>query len=265
MKRILQITDTHLFADPTDSLVGIPTYPALELVVADARRGAGDAVACLLTGDLAQDPVPESYRNLVRALSPLAMEKHALPGNHDDRDVMRAELEPGGISVNHGFDCAGWRIIMLDSVVPGHEHGFLCNQELARLDGELHAHRERPCLLAAHHPAVALGSAWIDGMGLHNSADLFAVLEQHPQVRALIWGHAHQAYNGRHNGIELLGAPSTCVQFTPLSEHYAMDTLNPGYRVLTLHPDGELESEVVRLTDFPYQADMSQRGYGGYP
>lgn len=262
MTRILQISDTHLFADRDEALVGIPTYPSLQLIVDDVRRRAADAEVCLLTGDLSQDTSAQSYRHLIELLAPLEMEKHALPGNHDDRDAMRRVLEPADIGVNRGFDCAGWRIIMLDSLVPGSEHGMLSAQELARLEGDLSAHRDTPCLLAVHHPAVALGSDWIDGMRLHNSEELFAVLDRHPQVRALIWGHAHQNFQGRHNDITLIGTPSTCVQFLPGSLDYATDSAHPGYRVLDLHSDGSLDTEVLRLVEFPYQVDPSSNGYG---
>jgi len=41
--------------------------------------------------------------------------------------------------------------------------------------------------------------------------------------------------------------PSTCAQFLPHSEQFAIDPAPPGYRRLTLRADGSIDTEVVRL------------------
>jgi len=69
----------------------------------------------------------------------------------------------------------------------------------------------------------------------------------HPQVRAVIWGHIHQEFSLRRNGVYFWGAPSTCLQFKRGATQYESDTLAPGYRRLELVPDGRIVSDVVRL------------------
>jgi len=44
-------------------------------------------------------------------------------------------------------------------------------------------------------------------------------------------------------------APSTCVQFRPRAPRIEVDERPPGYRVIDLHADGSLASEVVWLED----------------
>jgi len=261
MVKVLQISDTHLFADRDHCVLGIPTAASLALVMADVQQNHSDADACLLTGDLVQDASEKGYHRLLEQLAPLQIPKYSLPGNHDERPVMHKVLEAAGVSINGGFACGAWWLVMLDSLVPDHEHGMLSVEELRRLDHELNEHRQQPCLVAVHHPPVMLGSTWIDGMNLKNHAELFAVLDRHPQVQALIWGHAHQEYSGHRNGVTLLGAPSTCVQFLPFSETYASDTLHPGYRALHLHDDGTLGSEFCLVAEFPFTAN-NKDGYG---
>jgi Icc protein len=82
---------------------------------------------------------------------------------------------------------------------------------------------------------------------------LFAVTDRHSCVRAMAWGHVHQAFEGRRHGVRLFGTPSTCAQFLPGAEQFALDPTPPGYRRFTLRADGTLDSEVLRV---PLSADM---------
>ena len=92
-----------------------------------------------------------------------------------------------------------------------------------------------------------MGSEWLDGMGLADAAAFFAVVDRFPAVRAIVWGHVHQEFDGERNGVRLLAAPSTCVQFRPGTERYAKDRRAPGYRWLELRPDGTIVTAVRRV------------------
>jgi Icc protein len=59
------------------------------------------------------------------------------------------------------------------------------------------------------------------------------------------WGHVHQSFDRRRHGVRLLGTPSTCAQFLPLSNEFAVDARPPAYRRLILRCDGTIETEVV--------------------
>jgi Icc protein len=66
-------------------------------------------------------------------------------------------------------------------------------------------------------------SRWLDSVGLHNAADLFAATDRHASVRAIVWGHVHQEFDALRKGVRLLAVPSTCAQFLPHSEQFAID------------------------------------------
>ena len=53
------------------------------------------------------------------------------------------------------------------------------------------------------------------------------------------------ASTARRRGVRLLATPSTCAQFLPHSNEFAVDGRPPAYRRLTLQPDGTLDTEVV--------------------
>jgi 3',5'-cyclic-AMP phosphodiesterase len=90
-------------------------------------------------------------------------------------------------------------------------------------------------------------SRWLDSVGLTNAAEFLHTIDRHKNVRAIVWGHVHQAYDSLRKGVRLLATPSTCAQFLPRAESFAVDRRPPAYRTLELRADGSLLTEVVWL------------------
>lgn len=243
---IIQITDTHIVADPATTFDGVDTAASLQSVIAAINRLDPQPDLMLLTGDLVHEPGPGAYRRLRALLEPLAAPIYAIPGNHDVPQLMRTEL-PAPVYHDKTVESGGWRILLLDSWLPNEHAGQLSNAELEWLDRALAADSETPVLIALHHPPVSIGSPWMDAMGLRNADDFLAIIDRHDQVRAVIWGHIHQVFEAERKGVRLLACPSTCVQFRPGSEEYEKDTLPPGYRWLRLLPDGILRTGIERI------------------
>jgi 3',5'-cyclic-AMP phosphodiesterase len=245
---VIQITDTHLGREPGPIRAGYPDSDAqLEAVLDDVLRHHPAPDLTLVTGDLAEDPETPVYERLVQHLSRLPAPITALAGNHDDRDrACEAFLAAG-----HGFDgervLGNWLIIGLDSSWLGHVAGLVSADELRRVEDAIAWHPEHWVLVAVHHPVVPVGSRWLDRLGLTNGDELLSLLGRHPRARAVIFGHIHQTLDQMHGSIRLLGCPSTMVQFLPGAEDFALDPVESGYRVLRLHADGRLETEIRRV------------------
>lgn len=242
--RLVQFTDPHLYGDEAGRLRGVATYPAFEQAIAHARSRDWPPHAILATGDLVQDD-PSGYARFRRALGGLGVPVYCLPGNHDVPSVMRRELRAEPFKVGGSADLGAWRIVLLDSTVPGSAGGRLSEQELAGLDAALAGARERHALVCLHHHPVSMSSRWLDRVGLANPEELFRVLDAHRNVRAVLWGHVHQAFDALYGRVRLLATPSTCTQFLPQAEEFAIDARPPAYRTLELKPDGSLLTEVV--------------------
>jgi 3',5'-cyclic-AMP phosphodiesterase len=243
--RLIQFTDPHLYGEESGMLRGVATYPALMSTLAHAREHDWPVDGILVTGDLVQDD-PRGYALFRRAFGDLGKPVYCLPGNHDIPEVMRRELsEP--FRVGGTVDLGAWRIVLLDSTVPGSAGGRLSSDTLAELDAALAGARERHTLVALHHHPVAMSSLWLDRVGLANPEELFGVLDAHRNVRALLWGHVHQSFDGLRRQVRLLGTPSTCTQFLPRASEFAIDRRPPAYRTLELRPDGTLQTELVWL------------------
>ena len=223
--RLVQFTDPHLYGSETETLRGIATLPALmrTLNVAQARDWPVDAV--LVTGDLVQDDIG-GYKHIRRIFGALNLPILCLPGNHDEPQAMRRELR-GKPFVTEGYvDMGAWRVVLLDSSVPNSAKGRLSKETLAALDSALSSADTKHTLICLHHHPVAMGSRWLDQVGLENAAEFFEVIDRHKNVR-------------------LLATPSTCAQFVPRADDFAVDARPPAYRTLELHADGSLLTEVV--------------------
>jgi Icc protein len=77
----------------------------------------------------------------------------------------------------------------------------------------------------------------------------------------VISGHVHQASDMTVRGVRYLTTPSTCIQFKPEQETFKVHDIAPGYRSLTLHPGGHLETAVVRVEGRVFPVDLNSGGY----
>jgi len=158
---------------------------------------------------------------------------------------MRRELRSAPFTVGGYRDFGAWRIVLLDSCLPGSASGRLSANALDQMDEALGTAEGRHCLVTLHHHPLAMSSRWLDRVGLENADEFFHRLDRHHNVRAVVWGHVHQVYDGLRKNVRMLATPSTCAQFVPRADEFAVDPRPPAYRTLELNSDGSLLTEVV--------------------
>lgn len=259
--RLLQLTDLHLFADPQRRLLGQNTRRTLESVLTLAQTKYWPPDGIVLTGDLVHDEEPGAYDVLRRRFDGLRIPYHCIPGNHDRLDLLVGHLDAGAASALRLVTAGAWDLLLLDSTLPAEAGGHLDEGVLAGIAEHAAAASKRPTLVFLHHHLAPMGSHWIDTMQVDNGASALAALARHPQLRAVICGHVHQHAEQEHGGVRLLATPSTCVQFLPDSDRFALDTLTPGYRWLDLYPDGRLTTGIERTAAYPEPLIPATEGY----
>jgi Icc protein len=243
--RLVQFTDTHLFGSPGATLRGVDTLATLQRVLAHAASAVQTADAILVTGDLVQDDAG-GYAVFRDVFARLGKPVWCLPGNHDLPDAMQRALLGGPFQYCGLIDRGGWRIVLLNSFLEGSAGGRLAPQELQRLEHALARAADHHVLACVHHQPVPMGSRWLDSLGLENAAEFLAIIDRYRKsVRGVLWGHVHQAYDAERNGVRLMATPSTCAQFRPGSDDFAIDERPPAYRSLRLLPQGRIETEVA--------------------
>jgi len=259
--RLVQLTDFHLLADPANTMMGINPERSFLAALDHAWRSQGRIDLILMTGDLAQDPSPATYRRLRKHLEDFQVPFYCLPGNHDELGLIQASLAGGHIFCQPQILLDGWQIICLDSTIPHDPGGLLARDQLELLEAMLAGEPVRHALVCLHHSPLPTGAEWLDTMTLANHAEFLALIERFPQAKAVVFGHIHQAMDLRRGGLRLLGCPSTCFQFKSDSVDFALDFLPQGYRWLELYPDGEINTAVARLDSVPDGLDLASGGY----
>jgi Icc protein len=259
--KILQITDTHLLADGGGTLLGLNTEQSLKAVIANARKRHPSTDMVLTTGDLVHDGSAAAYRRFFSLMNGFGVPVYCLPGNHDETTVLGNLSNTGNCVTTDHAELGNWHFIFLDSTIPGSEGAHFVEAALHRFEQQLADAPDRHTLVCLHHQPILMGSRWLDTMALDNSGDFFAIVDRHPQIRGIVWGHVHQAMHTVRNQVQLMSAPSTCIQFLPGSNNFAIDKTAPGYRWLDLHTDGHIETGIDRIDEIPGSIDVAASGY----
>ncbi|MCL1126428.1 3',5'-cyclic-AMP phosphodiesterase [Shewanella surugensis] len=263
--RLVQITDPHLFADPEAQLLGVNTAHSLEAVLNTLSAMTEPTDLMLATGDISQDYTDKSYHNFIQAIKPLTFPCHYLPGNHDDLRIMNLHMQGDNISGHKCILIGRWQILMLNSTVEGSPGGVMPESECLFIEKAIKTAPDRHVLLAMHHNPILVGCLWLDKHCLKNGDEFLTQVSCYPQVKGLLWGHVHQTieetYRGHFGNIKLMATPSTCIQFKPKSDYFALDALQPGYRLLDLKADGSILTNVYRVPGEHFSPDKDAGGY----
>ncbi len=254
--RIVQLSDLHVFADPTERLFDIPTRELLLDVIAHIERHEGPVDHLVVTGDHTHEEMPEAYAAVREILHPWLDRLWQVPGNHDDRASLRSFFADriggeGDDRVTFAFRAGQWLCLGLDTQVPGQVGGAIGAAELQWIRDRLDEHDLPSAALFLHHPPVLLGCEWLDRIGLEGREALAELIERDTRIRLVCAGHVHHESENRIGAATVVTTPSTGLQFDPAGEVFTFVQAPPGYRVIEL--DGERWStRVVRLPDALY-------------
>ncbi|HEY4369909.1 MAG TPA: phosphodiesterase [Steroidobacteraceae bacterium] len=247
--RLIQFTDTHLTGDAAATVRGMDTLASLRTIVASAAQRFARPDGVLLTGDLV-DEDPAGYRFIRQVFDASPVPVLCVPGNHDLPEQMRATLADAPFQVGGVKRFGRWTIVMLDTWLANSAAGRLGPEQLQQLQATLSADRNQHVLLCMHHHPILMRSQWLDTVGIQDADALLTLIHQHSNVRGVLWGHVHQSLDSFIDGVRFMATPSTCAQFLPESDDFALDSRPPGYRMLELLPDGAIATEVVWLENY---------------
>jgi Icc protein len=224
---------------------GVNTYDSFRSVLASAQldeRWPVDAV--LVSGDIVQDESRAGYERFRAEMEPLGIPILCLPGNHDDPKLMDELLSSTPFQFCGTARFGDWSLILLNTFLTGEDAGGLGPRRIEALEVALEESANQNVIICMHHQPMDMGSRWLDGVGLRDADRFREIVDRSEQVRAVLWGHVHQSSDRWRGPVRFLSAPSTCSQFLPGSDFFAIDSLPPGMRWLTLESDGKIRTEV---------------------
>lgn len=242
---LLHISDTHLHATADSRMRGVVTYRTFLAVLEHAQRSAHwPPSGILVTGDVVQDESRAGYERFRSSIEHFGIPIYCVPGNHDDPKLMDELLSRPPFQFGGEARLPHWSLILLNTFLTGEDAGGLGEQRLRGLTAALKAHASQHVLIAMHHHPMPMGSEWLDGVALRDSEQFLRVVDAHDNIRAVVWGHVHQASDRQRRDVRFLSTPSTCSQFLPGSKFFALDQRPPGLRWLVLKRDGSIETDV---------------------
>jgi Icc protein len=248
---LVQLGDLHIGAD----WVARDPVQSLSATV-DAVLGLDCTIdAVLVLGDLAEHGAVSEYREAHGELGRLNAPVHVATGNHDDRAMLRRqfglETADGG-PLQYAVGLGPTRLLVLDTTVPGHDHGQLDAESLGWLEHELAAFPDTPTVLAMHHPPVLTGAPAWDRLALDEQSRhrLSETLQRHPQVNQILGAHLHRPLIAQFASRPVLVAPSTYVQFPLRARETELVPTDepPGYVTHQISHDGQLISYFQTVT-----------------
>ncbi len=210
------LSDTHIPADAKYENRKFLPWQNLETVVTQVREARPDAV--IHCGDMARlTGEVEDYQAIKNLLAPLAEQSPVFLGlgNHDNRANFLKSLnqdspEDQGVTDKHVLlvDRPAVRLILLDSLLHTNvTPGFLGKGQRNWLDGFLKKSDDKPTVLFVHH---TLGDA--DG-DLLDVDRLFSLLQLHPKVKAIFFGHSHEYSITKRQALHLINIPAVGYNF----------------------------------------------------
>ena len=221
---ILHLTDTHLSGDDSLHYGVVDTEAALSRAL-DQFSTIEELDLLVLSGDLSDDGSPRSYQILRSIVEPWAAARGACTvyamGNHDLRGSFRQVLGSGhgpGPSAVHPTSSSNspvdavssvgpWRIVTIDSSVPGAGYGELGSDQAGWLAEVLATPAEAGTVLIIHHPPVPASTALLQALELYNPEDLLDVV-QDSDVRVILSGHYHHPLRQSFAGIPVIVSPA---------------------------------------------------------
>jgi len=216
---IAHITDTHIKMPGKLAYGRVDTSAMLTRCVDHIQKLDPQPDLLLITGDLVDMGRPEEYAHFQALMQDVGVPMVVIPGNHDEREAMRAAFAAGGYFPPSGFmqfslEDARYplRIIGLDTLVPQQGGGELCAERLAWLDATLSAQPGRPTVLMMHHPPFLTGIAHMDQIGLVGREAFAEVVSRHAQIELILCGHLHRSIHAVVGGRRVLTCPSPAHQ-----------------------------------------------------
>lgn len=231
--RVLHLSDSHLSGDGALHYGVVDTRAALQRALDRASHLVSIDVV-VVSGDLSDDGTAQSYRDLSGVVEPWAAIRGATVayamGNHDGRAGFEEVLgERVGVMLVRGF-----RIIRLDSSVPGRGHGELDAAQLAWLRSILTDPSENGTLIVVHHPPIPASSALLAALELANPEELIDAC-QGGDVRLILSGHYHSATASQVGGIPIFVAPGIANSSDPIAAAGTeRATIGSGFSVVKL-------------------------------
>ncbi|TAK73374.1 MAG: hypothetical protein EPO11_08555 [Gammaproteobacteria bacterium] len=230
--KVIQLSDTHLFADDDADIFGAKSNIKFKEVVEKILdEDSHDADIIFLTGDVSQDETDQSYQKVIDIFSKLTIPVYWIPGNHDNFERMKVVFKDAKnfFQARH-LTLPGWNLIFLNT-----KDGYLPDSELALLKNTIAtlAGDANIAIVMHHHPAE-VGTPLVDHYILQNRNEFWDIITG-TQVKLIICGHVHGDYKFKYRDVMIESTPATCLQWQQGTKDLKIDS-KIGFKIYYFTP-----------------------------
>ncbi len=261
---IAHISDLHIAANGENAYGQVPTAANLSRCVDHINQLQPAVDLVLVTGDITYAGLAEEAKLAAELLEKLDAPYFVIPGNHDERAILKAAFEVRGCPstdgdfINYRVDGFPLSFIALDTTIPGEPGGEVCPERAAWLEKQLENAAGKPTIIFMHHPPVKCGVLETDEDGFVGADLLGDVVEKYPNIERILCGHIHLTTHVRWCGTVISTAASMGLQLLldltlKLPSSFYNDS--PCYQLHYWSPDQQLISHTVSLhhVEGPYR------------
>lgn len=260
---IAHISDLHVTAARKKAYDQVPTAENLARCVEHINQLQPAVDVVLVTGDITFSSLYEEAQCAAGLLETLNAPFYIIPGNHDERAVLRSAFAERGCPaeagefINYAVDGFPLSFIALDTTVPGAPGGEVCTERAVWLEKQLEKTAGKPTIVFMHHPPVKCGVLETDEDGFVGADLLGEVIEKYPNIERILCGHIHLTTHIRWRGTVISTAASMGLQLMldlTLTQPSSFYKDAPSFQLHYWSPDQQLISHTVSLhkSEGPY-------------
>lgn len=253
---IVQLSDIHILRAPARNQAILADNAArLERTIRFIKTLNPLPDIAVISGDLSHEGDAEDYRYCRSLLSELPCPYLVIPGNHDDRTLVRDTFPLTGHADETYYqfeeDRFPLHIVCLDTLETGKVGGELCAERLNWIEETL-ARSTKPSLLVMHHPPYQFGLQYNADMACTRGIErLEQIVKENGNVVGVLCGHLHIATQTTWAGVSASTIPSVAPGFSLEIARSILAGWHNSSPAIGLHiyRDGALTTHVVPVDD----------------
>lgn len=229
--KIALVSDMHL-SMREDHFRGVDVKKNFLKVLTEIKKI--DPGLLVYMGDFCMDkPEPEVYHWVKKKTDALGITTFAIPGNHDDADLLAKTFNlpfiPETGEICYALDLGFVFLLFSDS-----SKATISDEQLKWLLEN--CSDEKPVFWFTHYPPVTCGCNYMDANHAFVDMDknLDFLREKHT-IEQIYCGHYHTCKDLQWEEIAIHITPATCFQVDENHEEIVISSTNPGYRVIDLN------------------------------
>ena len=211
-----------------------------------------DPDALFITGDCcAQEPVASVYTRMAPLTERLGVPVHIIPGNHDDRAMLRASFDlPGQDQEPICYErTIGQEVFLfLDTST-----GKVGDNQLDWLEAALASRRNANVVM--HHPPIPCGVEHMDAKyPLLATERLLHLLTHDGSRRRIFCGHYHASRTVMYRNLEVYLCPPTSFFIDPRGTNFHLQHRPPGFLLLEWPGNGQFRCADIVVEEGAYNS-----------